>query len=325
MDGARTRTAFSEHVTTDAWLDDARAWLTARAADAGRPVTGESEQRYARPWSTQLVAPTADGPLYFKANCPSMAFEPALHALLADVAPDLVAAPLAVDTERGWMLTADRGPTLGDARRPTSDDWRGVLTSAAALQRRVVDHRADVLATGVPDCSPATVPDRLDRLVGTLRALPVEHPSHLSDDDASRVLARRPDVVAAAQVLEGSALPVSLQHGDLHPWNAFADLSVFDFGDVQWAHAAEVLGVPWRIVAETDGVEWDDVVGAWTDVWDTAPVDVDAWRGIFAAATLTEAVNRAQTWWDSLASASDAELADLGEAPRLHLLRVLEP
>ena len=320
-----TAQAFSERVTSAQWLDDARSWISDRAAVAGIALTGPVEQRRVRPWSTQLVAPTSDGPLWFKANCPSMTFEPALHALLADVAPDLVAAPLALDVDRGWMLTADRGLTLGDTRSPTTDDWRGALASMGDLQRRVADLRDEVLATGVVDCSPATVPGRLDELVEGLRALPADDPSHLDADDASRVLARRPAVVAAAETLEASALPVTLQHGDLHPWNTFADLRVFDFGDVQWAHALEVLSVPWRIVAETDDLVWDELAEAWADVWDAPRPGSDAFATLFAAATLTESVSRAQTWRDALVSATDAERADLGDAPRLHLLRLLEP
>lgn len=316
--------AFTERVTSARWLDDAGSWIADRAAEAGLALTGPVEQRRVRPWSTQLVAPTSDGPLWFKAGCPSMAFEAALHALLADVAPDLVAPPLALDAERGWVLTADRGVTLGESREPTTDDWRAVLASVADLQRRVADRGADVLATGVPDCSPATVPGRLDELVDGLRALPTHDPSHLDADDAARILARRPAVVDAAELLEGSALPVTLQHGDVHPWNAFADLTVFDFGDVQWAHALEVLSVPWRIVAETDGVPWGEVAEAWTDVWDAPRPGTDAFAELFAAATLTESVSRTQTWCDALATATAAERADLGDAPRLHLLRLLE-
>ena len=77
-----------------------------------------------------------------------MAFEPAVHRTLARLDPGEVDEPVAVDAERGWMLTRDRGTTLGDSHEATLDDWRAVVALAARLQRRVADHGPDLLAAG---------------------------------------------------------------------------------------------------------------------------------------------------------------------------------
>lgn len=315
--------AFSRRVTSRDWLDDAHAWIHERAEEAGHVLAGPVEQRRVRPWSTQLVAPTTRGRLWFKANCTSMAFEPALHALLADVAPDQVATPLAVAPDRGWMLTADRGPTLGDSREPTLADWRGVLIATARLQRRLADRRVEVLATGVPDCAPATVPARFDALVERLAGLTADHPSHLDAATVHALAARRDALVEAADLLDASAVPATLQHGDVHPWNAFVDLRVFDFGDVQWGHALEVLSVPYGWITAQGEPDWDDVHATYAEMWsDTA--DPRTLRALFAATAFTQPVNRALTWWDCLAEATPEETAEWGEAPRHHLVRVLE-
>lgn len=315
--------AFSERVTSQGWLDEAHAWLNERAEESGHVLAGPIQQPRVRPWSTQLVVPTDRGRLWFKANCPSMAFEPALHELLSHLAPDQVAAPLAIDAERGWMLTEHRGETLGDTREPTLADWRGVLLATARLQRRLADQRDAVLATGVPDCAPGTVPDRFDAVLERLRSVPADHPSFVDAGTAERLAARRGELVDAVARLASSAIPVTVQHGDVHPWNAFADLRVFDFGDLQWAHALEVLSVPYGWIASRSELVWDDVLATYAEMWS----DVAGPRELAelqAASSFTQPVNRALTWWESLETATPDQWTEWGDAPRHHLLRVLE-
>lgn len=113
---------FSDLVATEGWRAAATGWVEDRLASVGRKVTGVIEQPRIRPWSTQLVVPTDRGTVWFKANCPAMAFEPGLHALLAELEPGEVDAPLAIDADRGWMMTADRGKTLGDSHEATLEE-----------------------------------------------------------------------------------------------------------------------------------------------------------------------------------------------------------
>ncbi len=317
---------FSEHVSGDAWRCEAESWIGEHVERAGRTVTGAVTQPRVRPWSTQLIVPTDQGTLWFKANCASMAFEPLLQAELARLAPQSFDVPFAIDADRGWMLTADRGTTLGESHEPTTDDWRLLLAETASLQRVAADHRDELIAAGLPDCSPGTVPERFDRIVDTFAALPSEHPSHVSADVEVDLRATRPAIVEAAALLAASALPVTWQHGDLHPWNVFAPadagLRIFDLGDSQWAHAIEVLSVPYGWIEERSHLAWSDVVGAYAGEWGLTVADLTAqWD----ASALTQPVNRALTWWGCLTDATAAEWAAWGDAPLYHLKRVLEP
>lgn len=317
---------FSEHVAGDEWRHEAETWLGEMLAQDGRTLTGEITQPRVRPWSTQLVVPTDAGTLWFKANCPSMAFEALLHDELARLVPDAVDVPYATDADRGWIVTSDRGTTLGDSHEPTADDWRMLLAEAARMQRVLADHRDELLATGLPDCSPITVPERFDRIVDTFAELPADHPSHVPADVEARLRARRDAIAEAAQLLAEAALPSTWQHGDLHPWNVFAPagagLRIFDFGDGQWSHAVEVLSVPYGWIEARTELPWDDLVGAYSDAWGIPSDDLgDQWT----ASALTQPVNRALTWWACLTDATAAEWAEWGDAPLHHLKRVLEP
>lgn len=313
---------FSERVAQDDWRRDVGDWIRRELARTGREVTGTIEQPRIRPWSTQLTVPTDDGLMWFKANCPAMVFEPALQAELARLAPDAVDLPYAVAPDQGWMLTVDRGGTLADQETVTLDDWIRVVQQAAALQQVAATAGESLLATGLPDCGPATVVDRFDRLIDVFSALPEEHPAHVPPGLRSQLVAVRPRIIAAADVLASSPVPVTWQHGDLHPNNVFArDGHVFDFGDAQWAAAVEVLSVPCGWITTLTEIAWPDVLDAYCDAWGTTAEAIAPER---EAAALTQAVNRSLLWWRCLQDATAAEWAEWGDGPLHHLSRVLD-
>jgi hypothetical protein len=317
---------FSERVTAPKWRAEAGAWIGERLGDLGLHVTGEIEQRRVRPWSTQLVLPTDGGTIWFKASCAAQAFEPRLQALLARLAPEMVDEPFAVDGERAWMLTRDRGATLGESHAPTVDDWRHVVKAWATLQRSVAGDGGAVIGAGVPDCSPATVPERLDRMIAALSDLPDDHPAHLAADLARRLHEARPRVVAAARTLVDSPLPATLQHGDLHLWNVFSvddQLRFFDFGDAQWADPLESLCIPWAVVRHDGSAPWPELLAAYHEPWGDL-LSLHDMAELMTAAVVTQPVNRSLTWWDCLAEATEEEWLEWGEAPTRHLANVLE-
>ncbi|MFE5335601.1 phosphotransferase [Isoptericola sp. NPDC056573] len=329
--------AFSDTVTSAAWRAEATAWITAALARDGVRVVAPPEQPRVRPWSTQLVVATDAGRYWFKATCRSSSFEPALQALLAEVAPDAADAPAAVDADRGWMLTADRGATLRERREPTAADWGALLSRCAHLQQTLLGRGDALRGTGLPDCSPGTVAARLDTVLDLLEGFPPGHPARPDDGTVARLREARDAVAAAAATLAASPLPSSLQHGDLHPGNVFevdGALRVFDLGDAQWAHPLEVLEVS-SAVARDAGTDWAPVERAYRRAWDgwcaaqgLPPVgaadDAPTWDDLRRAAGVTHAVNRAWTWCGALAEATEAEWADWGEAPGRHLAALLD-
>jgi hypothetical protein len=222
------------------------------------------------------------------------------------------------------MLTVDRGPTLGDSAEPTVNDWRRVLGRAARLQRVTAQHGDALLAAGLPDCRPSTVLGRFDRFIDVLSSLPEEHPAHVPAELGAQLAGVRPRIVDAVAELEESSLPTTWQHGDLHPWNVFAgDGRFFDFGDGQWAHAAELLCVPEAWITGPDStLPWPAVFEAYADAWGVAPDDV---ASQLRAASRTQPVNRTLLWWGCLQEATAAEWTRWGDGVLHHLTRVLEP
>ena len=319
--------AFSEVVSSPAWRAEAEDWVRAQVAESGSRVVGDITQPRVRPWSTQLVVPTDAGRLWFKANCRSLAFEPAVHRTLARLDPGEVDEPFAVDVDRGWILTRDRGATLGDSHEATLDDWRAVVAVAARLQRRLAAHGPELLAAGLPDRSPHTVPARYAEQIDALAALPREHPSHLDESTVGRLRSASGLVDDAVATILASPVPTaSLQHGDLHPGNVFAvegRLRVFDFGDAQWSHPLETLAVPWGWVHQRTTLPWPAIVDAYASGWADV-LDSPAFERLLAAAMVTQPVNRCSTWSAALVDATPEELAEWGDSPKYFLELVLE-
>jgi hypothetical protein len=196
---------------SDEWRDRVVSWVDDRLAGTGRVRAGPVTQPHLRPWATVLKVPTDRGSVWLKAAGPGTAFEAGLYELLDAVAIGRSTYPGATDPTRGWMLLPDGGPTLGE-REAGAGPFASALVRYAELQRRLVPCADELLGRGVADMRPARMLDRFDEAVaGTAEGANAE--LH------ARIRAMRGTVAQWCERLAPSALPPSLDHNDLHPWN----------------------------------------------------------------------------------------------------------
>jgi hypothetical protein len=329
---------------TSTWRDEAYTWIDRTLRERGLRRTGEIEQPRIRFWSTQLTVPTETGRLWFKENCPSQAHEARLVEVLAELVPDHVVAPLAVQPDRGWLLTPDAGPTLRRVSRDRLDDrldlWVRLATDWADLQRRVVPYVDRLVAAGVPVAPPSDAPGLLAERIEEYAALPPDDPAHLEADSARRLRAALPTLTAWAEQVAAAELPLSLDHNDLHDANAFAprtgeeQLRFFDFGDSVVGHpfgslliALNVLAAE-RETAEDDPALSDDpalrrVVDAYLESWSDL-ADPATLRAAVDPARQLARLHRSECWRRVLRSADAAERAEWGDAPTAWLATFLD-
>ena len=220
---------------SDAWRDEVLAWIT--EATGLRP-TGEVTQRH-RAWSTVLRVPTAEGPVWLKEPCVGMAHEVGLHALLARVAPDAVATPLAAGD--GRLLLPDTGPSVHDAGADPVAAMTAALPRYAHLQRTAARHVDAARALGVPDATPPALPARYDEAVAAIGT--AAGVRHLVEQWSAE--------------LDGTAAP-SVDHQDLHVGNVLVDGRFADWGDAVLAHPFASLLVALGSLRRTLGVASDD-------------------------------------------------------------------
>ena len=216
-----------------AWRAAADHWIRARLAELGTPPLGELEEVRVRPWSAGFRVETTAGTRWFKANTTDCAYEAGLAHALAQWAPGKTLAPLAVDAGRGWLLTADAGPTLrtaldGAPAATVAGAWEVMLREYALLQIAVARHAGTMLSLGVPDLRVATMPGHLAELL--------EDPAIRAEVDLPKVEAVAPAFGHWCAELAADGIPASLQHDDLTDANVFADGRFFDWGDAGVAH-----------------------------------------------------------------------------------------
>ena len=237
--------------TSDAWREQAVAWIDRRLAGAGAIRVGEVEQTRVRPWATVLRAPTTDGDVWMKAGGAATAFEAGLYELLAREAPEHVLTPLAVDAPRGWLLLPDGGPSLrdrlgGDA---PAEAMARALAQYGRLQLALAPHAARLPALGVPDMRPELTVERFEEALEAARATAPSAPAAAAR--LARAKGLRADVARWGERLAASPVPASLDHNDLHHDNVLGTgpYRFYDWGDAVVAHAFAVLYVPSQVLS----------------------------------------------------------------------------
>jgi hypothetical protein len=293
---------------TNAALD----WAARRLDALGIRATGPAEQVKLAAWSAVYSIPTPDGRVWLKANGGQTRYEAALAAALGAWVPDRVLVPLAVDAERGWQLLPDGGtPLRGTAADTDPDAWGRFLAEYADLQRRVTPHADELLALGVPDQRPTSMPDIL--------AMLLDDPDLAIEDDARTALRRlQPEYADACARLAEAGPAATVQHDDLHSNNMLPMPDgdrIFDWGDAAVAHPFTTLLVTMRSFAYTLDVKTDDpavvrVRDAYLEPWGLGRDGPE----LVALATWTGIPGRALSWRRSLAGAGPADLEAYGEA-----------
>ena len=222
-----------------AWLAAAHAWIRAELERLGLSVTGEIEQPHVRPWATALRVPTEDGVVWFKANAPVLAHEAQAVRLLSARRPDVVPPPLALDRERGWLLSRDAGTRLRElvAAERSLDRWLDVLPLYAGLQLDVAVDADELAALGVPEVRLAGLPARYEALLDELEAPP---------EELERLRSLMPRVRELAAELAAAGIAETIQHDDLHDGQVFVRdgrYAVLDWGDACISHPFFSLAV----------------------------------------------------------------------------------
>lgn len=282
------------------WLAEADAWITESCDALGRVRTGPARLR-GRMWSVVAEVPVADGRLWFKANPPRSAFEPALAHALKQWFPHDAPPVQAVDTARAWALTDDVGERLDGLLKQDPDVAHLLVPMRryAELQRKLAAHVEDVIVLGVPDARPGSVTGLFEDVIALA-------PSGVLDRDVvGEARKKLSKLTRWAEELESFGVPVSVDHQDLHPGNILglaADARPFDWGDACVAHPFGSLLVTVRAFPDflgrpVDGPDAGQLRAAYFEAWladgRLTPREVE--RAALLAMRLTM-VMRAHAW-----------------------------
>ena len=316
----------SPHWATDEFRDEVAEWCTS--------VLGEirsMSQTKLRAWSSVWRVETADGAWFFKQNCPLQAFEAAAAAELARLAPHHMVPVTAIDAARGFLLTPDQGPVLGETAGDDLEPWCRVASEGAALQREVAGSVDAMVAVGLVRLPVADTLSYVERRTSALSGLPDTDPRRLPAADADRLRAHLPVVRRWVDQVAALSLPVTLNHNDLHEHNVFdvdGELRFFDFGDALLTEPLQVLTISINMLKSRLECPSDDA-----RLWRVADAALEVWSDLAPAAELRAALpaalqlgrlGRVESWLRVCASMTDAELAEFGDAAAYWLLSLLD-
>ncbi len=257
------------------------------------------------------------------------AHEPALVAALAEWSVD-VPRILATDSDRGWFLMADAGPTVREWVRADGDRSRSedMLRRFAALQQAAVPHVDHLLALGVPDRRLDRLPALYDQLLTDTDTLMVGHPDGVSRDDLTRLVSFGPTLHNLCDQAAGYKLPQTLEHDDFHSGNTGVldgHYRFFDWGESFIAHPFYSLLIALRdakYILEYDDASLNHLRDVYLACWaDYEPLE--RLRDVLAITHRLAALGRALTWWQVLAQADETTRAQDGDAVPYWLLACL--
>ncbi len=244
----------------------------------GREVRLEPHK--VRCWSAVWRVVADDGVYYAKQNCPGQSFEATLLPVIAGLSRRVVPVT-AFDAERGFLLTPDQGPVLGESVGDSLEPWVAIAREGALLQRELVEHVGDLERAGCTRLGAAEAASYVATRTEQYAALPVDDRRHLDGEGATALRRLLPEVERWADQVLALGLPLSLNHSDLHGHNVFAvggGLRFFDFGDAVVSEPLSVLLTTLRVLRDVLDCAADDprvaaVSDAALEVWsDLAPV-----------------------------------------------------
>ena len=234
------------------WFRAAASWVEARLRESGYKLASPVTQFKTWGISCLLVAQTDSGAFYLKeaSKRPLFADEPALTQALAEMYPERVPRPLAIDCERGWMLLPDIGASLRGNQDAAA--WEAMYDAFATVQIDSAARVDELLAAGCLDRRLHVLETQIDSLIGDPEVLDLLEPA-----EAEQLRGLGPQLKALCRRLDAIGLPPALVHGDFHPGNITLNngrYTFFDWTDGSVSHPFFDLAPFWDWYAS----DWDD-------------------------------------------------------------------
>jgi hypothetical protein len=305
------------------WLEQASTWIHDQLKRLGISVIGSIEQLREQPWSRVLRIPSTAGDIFFKAAESTLAHEPALSEALWRWHPECMAEILAIDPQRGWMLTPDLGATLRSLVQSPADlfHWERILPLYADVQIDLASRVDELLKLGILDRRLAELPTKYEQLLDDHDAIRLGLPDGVSNDEHRKLRQRAHLLREMCEQLSEYRIPETIHHEDFHDANIYVrdDRYVFaDWGESGISHPFCTLLVTWRVIAwrlelAEDAPELERLRDIYLDSW----MAFGSHENLVAAFRLAYRVGmvcRALTWNRVLAGAPEPYQSEHADA-----------
>ncbi len=196
------------------WQHGAETWIHSQLDQLGYAATGPIQQ--IKNWfiSCILRIPTDRGNVYFKATNASslMVNEAQMTQALADMFPQVMPIPLAIEPTQDWLLLADFGEEIGWTAPVAVQEQ--VLQAFGRFQIETASHLDALLAIGCIDRRLAKLATQVDPLINDPAML-----AYVDTQQQAQLQTAAPALKTCCSQLDQYQVPATLVHGDLHMSN----------------------------------------------------------------------------------------------------------
>ena len=196
------------------WFAGACGWIYAQLDALGFAAITPITQQRAWGLSCTMKVGTDKGDVYFKGTPPFMAHEGRVMRAVAEECPELLPRPLAVDSERGWLLMSDYGNDLLH-ECPDISRWEEALLTFSKAQVEQVEHIGYWLSLNIPDRRLGRMVEMIDPLIASCERMASGVPGGLSESEVTNLHSLSMPLKLMCARLAQFNMPHTLIHGDL--------------------------------------------------------------------------------------------------------------
>ena len=196
------------------WHDTATEWIHTQLAATGRSRITPIVQQRAWGLSCTMKVATDAGDMYFKATPQFMAHEGRVMQAVAQTCPELLPSPLAVDSDRGWLLMPDYGGEMLH-ECPDITRWEEALRQFSRAQVEQSENIRYWLSANIPDRRLGRMVEMIDPLVASCSRMLTGEENGLSDSDVENLRSLSLPLKLMCARLADFGVPHTLVHGDL--------------------------------------------------------------------------------------------------------------
>ncbi len=310
---------FQDLWSDGAWRAQANEWTRNALAKTDIRMHGELQETQVRLWSIVLHTDTDQGKIFFKAAPPDARYEVALTEKLSQWTPQCVPQVLAVEHSQGWWLARDGGENIRAKLKATRDltEWNQAVAVYAQMQMTLAAQVDEMLALGVPDRRPRTIPARYENLLNDAPVLRIDLEKGITSDEYARLREMLPMLQEWCAQLEEGNIPLSLHHGDLNSGNVLKKNGAYafvDWGDASVAHPFFSIRTPLvSVELVLDLPDYDPFTAPVRDAYLNAWSEYAARENIFQTFRIAQRVSEIVTalaWYQTVVTAPPDQRAD---------------
>lgn len=193
------------------WFKRTELWLKEMFRSKGMEMEEPLEQ-VTMSWNSTVLKAVTSGGTFFVKYCAPHSLDPAVMAVLRDIAPDLVAEPLYLDVDKLMMVTADHGDSV---RMGSVTHHDGIVLRICELHKASLGNVSRLEQTGLHKYTAEYLADNVDELIH-------EKLKFLDGDENLEYLKQNMHLIKEVIAdLKRCDLPLVLVHHDLFMGNVY--------------------------------------------------------------------------------------------------------